>query len=102
MKNSTHLHAPKTRAITFLFVLVMATLTFLVSCNKDDNQVDEKVSEIAGTWTATSASFNGVDVVDEGGSVTLEIKDNGRFRIISQVPSWRAGCGFDLYPLPEP
>jgi len=86
MKNSTHLHAPKTRAVTFLFVAVMAALTFIVSCDKNDNQADERVSEIAGTWTATSASFNGVDVVDEGGSVTLDIKDNGRFTFTIKRP----------------
>ena len=86
MKNSTHHHALKNRALTLLFVVVTAALTFLVSCNKDGDKVDERVSEIAGTWTATSTSFNGVDVVQEGGSVTLEIKDSGRFTFTIKRP----------------
>ena len=77
MKNST---------LTLLFVLVMAPLTFFTGCKKDSKLEDEKVSEIAGTWTATSTSFNGVDVVEEGGSVTFEIKDNGRFTFTIKRP----------------
>ena len=86
MKNSTYLHVLKNRALTLLFVVVMTPLTFLVSCKKDGESSTERISEIAGTWTATSASFNGVDVVEEGGSVTLEIKDSGRFTFTIKRP----------------
>jgi len=100
MKNSTYPHALKNRALTLLFVVVMAPLTFLVACKKDGDQVDERVSEIVGTWTATSASFNGVDVVEEGGSVTLEIKDSGRFTFTIKRPGsadmvFTGNLGFD-------
>ena len=76
----------KKSTLTLLFIVVMLPFTFFVSCNKDGDNSDERVSEIAGTWTATSASFNGVDVVEEGGSVTLEIKDNGRFTFTIKRP----------------
>ena len=69
----------KKSSLPLLFVLILAALTFFVSCKKDGDQIDERVAEIVGTWTATSASFNGVDVVEGGGSVTLEIQNNGRF-----------------------
>lgn len=61
------------------FLVVMASLTIFITCDKDEGPSTEKVSEIAGTWTATSTSFNGVDVVEEGGSVTLVIQSNGTF-----------------------
>jgi hypothetical protein len=60
-------------------VVVMASLAVFVTCSKDEGPSTEKISEIAGTWNATSASFNGVDVVEEGGSVTLVIQSNGQF-----------------------
>ena len=68
----------KTR-LALLFVVVMAPLTIFIACNKDEGPSTEKVSEIAGTWTATSTSFNGVDVVEEGGGVTMVIQINGKF-----------------------
>jgi len=76
----------KNRDLAFLFVVLMVPLTLLVRCKKEDEFTDERISEIAGFWTATSASFNGVDVVDEGGTVTLDIKDNGRFTFTINRP----------------
>ena len=72
--------------LTLLFVAVAASLMFFSGCKKNDVFSSEKISEIAGTWTATSASFNGVDVVKEGGSVTLEISNNGRFTFTIKRP----------------
>jgi len=69
----------KKSGLALLFVVVMAPLTTFVACSGDDEPSTEKISEIAGTWTATSADFDGVDVVEEGGSVTLVIQNNGRF-----------------------
>ena len=70
-------------------VIIMALLALLASltaCKKDGGKTDERISDIAGLWTATYASFNGVDVVEEGGSVTLEIQDNGKFTFTIQRP----------------
>ncbi len=68
----------------------------LVSCSTDDEGPDcslqgtnFSVSEISGNWTATEASFFNistepiqvVDVVAEGGTVTLSIQSNGRFTL---------------------
>ena len=86
MKTTSYLPAIKNRRLTLLIVAVLLPLFLFVSCNKDDEFSDERVSEIAGTWTATSASFNGLDVVDEGGSVTLEIQDNGKFTFTIKRP----------------
>ena len=76
----------KKSTLTLLFIVVMLPFAFFVSCKKDGELSDERVSEIAGNWTATSASFNGVDVVDEGGSVTLEIQNNGSFTFTIKRP----------------
>jgi len=86
MKNSLNLHAMKKTILALLFVVVMAPLTMFVACSKDDGPSTDKVSEIAGTWTATSASFNGVDVVLIGGSVTMVIQSNGRFTFTIKRP----------------
>ena len=90
----------KNSRLTLLFVVVMAPLTLFVSCKDDDESSTERVSEIAGNWTATSTSFNGVDVVEEGGSVTLEIKDSGRFTFTIKRPGsadmvFTGNLGFD-------
>ena len=85
MKNSKYLHATKKTGLAFLFV-VMAPLTMFVACSDDDEPSTDRVSEIAGTWTATSDSFNGIDVVLEGGSVTMVIQSNGRFTFTIKRP----------------
>ena len=85
MKNSIYLSAKKKTGLALLFIVVIAPLTFFVACN-DDEPSTERVSEIAGTWTATSATFNGIDVVLEGGSVTLVIQNNGRFTFTIKRP----------------
>ena len=85
MKNSIYLTAKKKAGLALLFIVVITPLTFIVACS-DDEPSTERIAEIAGTWTATSASFNGVDVVKEGGSVTLEISNNGRFTFTIKRP----------------
>ena len=67
--------------LALLMFFIVAPLTFFVACSKDDEPSTEKVSEIAGNWTATKATFNGVDVVSEGGSVTLAIESNSKFML---------------------
>jgi hypothetical protein len=85
MKNSIHPTATKKTGLALLFLTVIAPLAFFVACSNDEPST-EKVAEIAGTWTATSATFNGVDVVQEGGSVTLVIQTNGRFTFTIKRP----------------
>ncbi len=80
---------------TALKILVFGTFfTFLfISCSGDD-ETDVlvktggsfEISELAGNWEATSASFNdgnmtSIDVVDEGGSVSLTVQSSGRFTL---------------------
>ena len=86
MKNSTFLHMMNKSHLALLLFVVIAPLTVFVACNKDEDSSSEKVSELAGTWTATSATFNGVDVVEEGGSVTLVIQTNGKFTFTIMRP----------------
>jgi hypothetical protein len=85
MKNSLFLTAKKKTGMALVFLVVIAPLTFFVACNVDEPST-EGVSEIAGTWTATYAAFNGIDVVEEGGSVTLIIQDNGKFTFTIKRP----------------
>ena len=75
----------KTRKLTLVSVTFLVTFAFFSACNKEGSS-DERVAEIAGFWTATSATFNGVDVVGEGGSVTLDIKESGRFTFTIKLP----------------
>jgi len=46
-----------------LFVVATAPLAIFVGCSRDgDEPSTENISEIAGTWTATKATFKGIDV----------------------------------------
>jgi hypothetical protein len=78
MKNSTCLQLMKKKGLVLFFVVILP-LSFIMSCKSDDEPSTERIPEIAGNWTATKATFNGTDVVEEGGSVTLVIQNNGRF-----------------------
>ena len=80
----------KTLSNIFLFVPLFAFL--LLSCSSDDTDDLVKVggpfeiSELAGNWEATSANFsdgnaNFLDVIDEGGTVTLTVQSSGRFTL---------------------
>lgn len=76
----------KNRKLTLLNITLLVTIALFSSCNKGEGSSDERVAEIAGLWTATSASFNGVDVVEEGGSVSLDIRESGRFTFTIKRP----------------
>ncbi|UCD62299.1 MAG: hypothetical protein JSV59_06995 [Flavobacteriaceae bacterium] len=80
----------KTLSNIFLFVPLFAFL--VLSCSEDDPEELVKVggpfeiSELAGSWEATSASFsdgntNFLDLIDEGGTVTLTVQGSGRFTL---------------------
>ncbi|MBT8306762.1 MAG: hypothetical protein KJN85_07480 [Maribacter sp.] len=75
----------------FLFLPLFAFLLF--SCSKSGDPADElvkegdfKISELAGNWEATYANFNDgaqqrVDVVGEGGTVSISVQSSGRFTL---------------------
>ncbi len=78
----------------YLFNLLFFICSILVSC--DDGEGDEfslvgtntSISALTGNWNATKALFGNttgpvvaVDVVAEGGSVTLNIQGTGRFTL---------------------
>jgi len=86
MKKSIYLQVMKKTVLTLLFVIILAPLTIFVACSDDDEPSTDRISEIAGTWTATKATFNGIDVVMEGGSVTLAIQSNGKFTFEIERP----------------
>ena len=81
----------KTLSKVFLFAPLFAFL--LLSCSGDDDTdalVKEggsfEISELAGNWEATSATFNdgnmlSVDIIDEGGSVSMSVQSSGRFTL---------------------
>lgn len=72
---------------SFLISICFVLLVLNTSCNKEnDGFSSEGITQIAGVWTAKSATFNGVDVVAEGGNVVLEISKNGRFNFTIQRP----------------
>lgn len=71
----------------FVFLLMLAT--FFTSCSKDDGHSTEGIEEIAGKWTANSATFNGVNVIEEGGEVTFVISEKGRFTFTIKRASGR-------------
>jgi hypothetical protein len=79
----------KKKRLALLFALMFVPLAFIPACKDDEEASRERVSEIAGSWTATSATFNGTDVVQEGGRVTLEIKNSGRFTFTITRPEER-------------
>lgn len=81
----------KTLGKLFLFAPVFAFLLF--SCSKDETDalVKEggpfKISELAGSWEATSAFFvrdsdnMSVDIIGDGGTISITIQSSGRFTL---------------------
>ena len=77
---------------TLIFSTVLIAFV-AVSCSKDDSEGDTELfkeggpfefSELAGTWEATVAYFlrpntnSGVEIVGDGGSVSLTVQSNGK------------------------
>lgn len=81
----------KTLGKIFLFLPLITFLLF--SCSKSGDPADElvkegdfKISELAGNWEATYANFNdgvqqSVDVVGDGGTVSISVQSSGRFTL---------------------
>nr|WP_298792177.1 hypothetical protein [uncultured Allomuricauda sp.] len=95
MKRKSHFQMiKKQRFFHRLFAIILVSCS-LVSCSEDEGPdcslqgTNYSVSDISGNWTATEARFFNVsaepiqvvDVVAEGGSVTLSIQSNGRFTL---------------------
>lgn len=87
-----------------LYLFIIAVLTIFSACGTgSDDGFDQfslegtntSMSEIAGNWNATRASFSKnvagpvmeVDIVEIGGSLSLEIQNDGRFSVTFQVPN---------------
>ena len=79
----------KTR-YALLLAVIFALFTFFNACGGDDDPPLEgnniSMTDLSGTWSATTATFNGTDVVAEGGSVTMTIQGNGRFNFMIERP----------------
>ncbi len=78
---------------TFLYMILLGGLVLLPSgsCSSDDDdselskEGDFNISELAGNWEATQAQFSvntvSVDVVQDGGTVTMTVQSSGRFTL---------------------
>lgn len=80
----------------FLFFLtaILAVFLTVTSCGDDDEDFSDtgtnlSISDIAGSWIATSATFTApepIDILEEGATVTLVIQNNGRFTFTLKFP----------------
>ena len=89
----------KTLGKIFLFVPLFAFL--LLSCSESGDPANElvkegdfKISELAGNWVASTASFNdglsqSVEIIGEGGSLTMTVQSSGKF-VMTITPVERA------------
>lgn len=68
--------------------------TLFTGCGDDDDEFSNtgtnlSVSDIAGSWIATTATFSAAeftDILAEGATVTLDIQSNGRFSFTVKFP----------------
>ena len=99
MKTKTYcLILKKTGHLFYLCATLTVFSIFIASCSEDDDPklAGDKysIADIKGNWTATQAIFSSIevpnkgflDIIDEGGSLTLAIQDNGRFEITIILP----------------
>lgn len=103
----------KTKKSPIFSLLLFLSLLLTAACSSDDEDFSLEgdnfsISDIAGSWIATSAVFDiagtgpsqRIDVVEEGGTVTLVIQNNGRFTLtvtqVGEAPEVTTGrLGFD-------
>ncbi len=88
----------KTVNRSLIFVIgIVVVCSFFITCNKDEPKlegINYSISDIAGNWTATEATFSslgnpykgGIDIIQEGGSLKLGIQNNGRFTFTIILP----------------
>lgn len=89
-KTDNHLRTKNSiKTLLFRTVLILFVAS---SCSEDDSGLTKeggpfKISELAGNWEATSAFFNSdndnlsVDVIADGGSLSLAVQSSGRFTL---------------------
>lgn len=88
----------RTPSLAVSMTLLFATLSSCSSSGEDDFSLEGtvySVSDIAGNWQATSADFSRdadgpvliVDIVDEGGSVSIVVQSDGDFTLTITEPS---------------
>lgn len=79
----------------FLLTAVIALFVTFASCGDDDDDgfsntgTKLSISDIAGSWIATSASFSApenIDLLADGATVTLVIQANGNFVFTWKYP----------------
>lgn len=110
--NTYYFNLRKTVHLFSLGVVLIVFSIFIASCGEDDDPKLEgdnySITDIAGNWTATQAIFSSVDIpnkgfldiIDEGGSLTLSIQNNGRFKLTIMLPGeanqvFEGQLGFD-------
>ena len=99
MKTKTYcLILKKTGHLLYLCATIAVFSFFFTRGGEDDDPNLEgdkySIADIKGNWTATQAIFSSLevpnkgflDIIDEGGSLTLAIQDNGRFKITIILP----------------
>lgn len=75
---------------TNIFIIFLSAIfslfTLLTSCDGDDEDSGTgttlTISDIAGSWTATSATFSApefTDLIAEGATMSMVVETNGRF-----------------------
>ncbi len=86
-----NIYRPVLRGFLSIFILAL-----LVTCSDDEGielcGTNLCIEDIAGNWNATQASFGAVtgpamsvDVVADGGTVTMSIQNNGTFSVTITV-----------------
>jgi len=90
----TNKHFLLQNKLILCITLVFTVFTLFTACSDDGDDISPtgtnlSVSDIKGSWTATSATFSApefIDILAEGNSVTLNIQSNGNFTFTIKVP----------------
>lgn len=77
----------QTSILAFFLSAILIVFTLFTSCSNDNEDFSDtgtnlSISDIAGSWTATSATFSApefTDLLAEGATLSLVIEPNGRF-----------------------
>ena len=100
MKTNNSEPKPTKFAFRYIFYCTLSLiLTFSACFNEEDDEPSLQgdkygINDLSGMWSATEAFFSSLeiphkgdlDVIDEGGSLTLKIESNGRFTITIVLP----------------
>lgn len=77
------------KKLCYIFMIALVSLNFSCSNEDDDDGLTKdgpfQISELSGNWEATKAQFSvsstSVDVVEDGGTVTMTVQSSGRFTL---------------------